>query len=78
MKLYLLLRHQWHCMLVWQATIDVHNSERIVAEAHAERERAIALDAHNTRRLEEAKQRATISGYRIERHSRLTSLGFKP
>lgn len=75
MRVLLLLRHAWNELLLWSATCEVHSAEIIVDEATAEIERAHALLAHNTRRMQDAQERVRNSGYSIERFERRRFLG---
>lgn len=74
-RLYLLALHQWHRMQLWQALTQLHSAEVVLHEAQAELERANALLAHNTRLMMDAENAVMLSGYAIDRHDRLKSLG---
>lgn len=75
MKPLLVLHHLLHRVLLWNAEIQTDNAARCVIEAETEIQRAAQLLAHNTRLLNDARQKATLSGYAIDKAERVRFLG---
>lgn len=74
-RLYLILAHAWAELCLWQAEIDDSNAGRIAADANTELDRALALCAHNARRLQDARERVMYAGYAIDKLDRQREIG---
>lgn len=74
-RFYLQLVHQWNLLKLWQSEIDDYGATVICSEANKELDRAVALCAHNRRKLLEARNAVKLSGYAIDKHDRIKFLG---
>lgn len=71
----LIARHLVHRVRLWNAEIQTDNASRILLDAQEEIDRAAQLLAHNTRLLNDARQKAMLSGYAIDKAERVRFLG---
>lgn len=72
----LALRYWWARVHLFAAQIAAHSAQRITEEALEEHQRAVFMNEHAAQSLADAQARAQRAAFNIDRHERISRLGF--